>query len=136
MIRTALLVLLVASTALASEEEVSVEQLLVDLASPKYQPRRLAVLACEGRQEPELLERLLVMANADPHPNIQGYAAEALATFDDPRIFEVLAGLTKASSPGVVHSAYVALGKHGGSEMTDNPNILAYVQARLASAGQ
>ncbi|MHC4743222.1 MAG: filamentous hemagglutinin N-terminal domain-containing protein [Planctomycetota bacterium] len=33
-------------------------------------------------------------------------------------------------------STAFALSKHGGSEMMDNPNILAYVQTLLASAGQ
>ena len=91
-------------------EPRSVEDLLEDLGHPNYQPRRKAVLATHGRKEAKLLERLLILAKEDPHPNIRGYAAEALATFDDPRVVPLLIDMIKTRGPGERQMAMVALG--------------------------
>jgi len=88
-------------------------ELLAALANPNYQVRRKAVLAVEGRTESGLLEQVLQMARTDPHPNIRAYTADVLSTFEDPRIFDVLAAMAKESLPGPQEHAFMGLGRHG-----------------------
>lgn len=134
MLRAALLVLVLACAALAGEDAPpSAERLLADLASPDYQTRRRAVLACEGREEQEILERLLAMARTDPHPNIRGQVAQALATFEDPRVFETLVAMSERESAGVLQDVYVALGRHGDARA--RPILLAGLGAERGLRG-
>jgi len=72
--RSLVLLLLLAWT-LHGGEERSKNDLLAALSDPSYQVRRKAVLAVEGRKEPELLDRLLEIAEFDPHANIRGYGS-------------------------------------------------------------
>ncbi len=104
----------VASLACADDAEVrSLADVLASLESSNYQVRRKAVLAVEGRSESVLLDRVLAMAKNDPHPNIRGYCAQVLGTFDDPRVFDVLAAMAAEATPGPREHALVALGRLG-----------------------
>lgn len=111
-VRVLLVVLLVVLPAVGGENR-SKKELLAALASPNYQVKRKAVLAVEGRTEPELLDRLLAVATSDPNSNIRGFAAEVLGTFRDPRVFPVLARMAQEEEYGTRTSAYVGLGKLG-----------------------
>jgi HEAT repeat protein len=122
-----------------------VEALLSDLESPDFQTRRKAVLACEGRPEPEIFERLLVMAREDDHPNIRGFVADVLPSFDDPRVFPLLVEMVDSESrwPGPRQSALVALGRTGDPRAYDvliarlgaDPQTAAYAAKGLGLLG-
>jgi len=85
--------------------------LLRDFKSANYQVRRRAVLAVEGRAEPELFEAVLRMAKEDDHPNIRSYCADVLGTYADERIFPLLVTMTAERWPGPRSSAFVAMGR-------------------------
>jgi HEAT repeat protein len=110
------------------------EKILADLSSSDYQTRRKAVLACEGRKEPEVLERLLVLAREDDHPNIRAAAVHVLPGFTDPRIFPLLVETARSSSNfvGPKQAALVALGKTKDERAL--PILLGFLSADSQSA--
>ena len=97
--RTTVIPILLAGAALAGQEERPVADLLAALADPGSQVRRQAVLAVQGRPEPELPDRLLEMAEADPHPNIRADCADVLGTFTDERIYPLLVSMATEEIP-------------------------------------
>lgn len=133
MLRAVSFLLILAGVAVGGEDSPDLKTLLADLASPDYQTRRKAVLACEGREEPEVFERLLGMTRTDGNSNIRGFAAETLATFDDPRVFDRLAEMAKGEEFGVITSVYVALGRHGDARSL--PILLTGLEAGRVTRG-
>jgi len=112
--RFVVLLLLVLAWPVCGGEERSKKDLLAALSDPNYQVRRKAVLAVEGRKEPELLDRVLEIAEFDPHSNIRGYAADVLGTVrGDKRVFPLLAKMADKEDYGPQTHAFVALGKLG-----------------------
>ncbi|MHC4222911.1 MAG: HEAT repeat domain-containing protein [Planctomycetota bacterium] len=105
--------LLVLAWSVLGDDGRSTEDLLAALSDRHYQVRRKAVLAVEGRKEAELLDRIIEIAQSDPHPNIRGYAADVLGSFRDKRIFPILARMAQEEEYGPRSDAYVALGKLG-----------------------
>ncbi len=95
------------------DDAASLEELLADLSHSNRQIRRQAILAAEGRTEPELINRILALAKSDSDSNMRGYAAGVLASFSDKRIFPVLSQMAQGEEYGVRIHAYVALGKLG-----------------------
>jgi len=136
------LVVLGAGTLLAGELP-SLADLLDALESGNYQIRRKAVLAVEGRKEPELLDKVLEVADKDDHPNIRGYAADVLATFKDERVFPVLQTMATDDSVGPRQHAFVALGRLADPRcrkillngLTDQPSTAAYAAKGLGLHG-
>ena len=115
MTRLALVLALCLPAALLSAEEAerTVEDLLKSMRASDYQTRRRAVLAVKGRSESPLLERVLELAEKDPHQNIRAYAAEVLADSQDERVFHLLARMVAKDDYGPRTKALIALGQQG-----------------------
>jgi HEAT repeat protein len=128
--RTAVLLIAALVSSAFAEEPPPPERLLRGLGARSYHTRREAVLACEGRNESVLLERLLVMARSDPHPNIRGFVARALATWKDERVFGLLAEMARSEGVGPRANACVALGTRG--DIRALPVLLAALEDRNA----
>lgn len=116
----------------SAEEPPAADRLLRGLGARSYQLRRKAVLRCEGRNEAVLLERLLVMARSDAHPNIRGYVAQALATWKDDRVFGLLVEMARTEDVGPRRDACVALGTRG--DVRALPVLLEVLADRNARA--
>ncbi len=119
--RPALLLLLAAAAALAGEP-APVADLLARLDSPKARVRYLAAKEAKGRAEPEVVDRLIAIAKADPSPNPREAALAALGPVKDARVFPLLAAVAEEPSghyPGPSQSALMALGETGDPRAFD-----------------
>ncbi len=111
----ALLALLLGMLSPASgwaDETPSREAVLQGFSARSFGVRRDAVWAARDHPDPTYLERLLVLARTDPHPNIRAWALQALVGYDDERVLPTLrAALAEDPNPFPQDVALESLGK-------------------------
>jgi HEAT repeat protein len=107
-----LLVLVLSVPVHGSEEAPSSEAVLAGLSDPAFAVRRDAVWAARVHPDPAYLERLLVMARKDSHPNIRAWSLETLTRYEDARVLPTLeAALADDPNPFPKDVALESLGR-------------------------
>lgn len=112
MLLIALLGLAPCLAARAGDAPPTSEEVVRGLASRSFGTRRDAVWAARDHPDASYLERLLVLARHDAHPNIRAWSLEALARYEDERILPTLhAAIGEEESPFPKDKALEMLGR-------------------------